>query len=97
MPEATLGMKVSGHAVFAFLSALSIALKAADRTERPPERRDLFLLVEAEIREFFEIVQGHDHLSLEALHDLDRIQAVLRMLYHDADLILLDPSEETPQ
>ena len=97
MPEATLGTKVSGHAVFAFLSALSIALKAADQTEPLPERRDLFLLVEEGIRGFFELLPQHRNLSVGALRDLDRIQAVLRTLYHDADLILLDPSEETPQ
>ena len=90
-------MKVSqfsAKAVIAFLSALSIALKVADRTPPRPERRDLFLLVEAEIRQFFESLPEHDNLSLEQLRELAQIQEILRTMYHDADWVMLDPKEE---
>ena len=92
---AKMGKQLSGYAVFAFLSALSIALKSADRTERPPERRDLFLLVEAEIEQFFEVHPAHENLTPEQMRDLQQIREVLRMLYHDADWVMLDPSESS--
>ena len=90
-------MKVSQFstkAVIAFLSALSIALKVADRTPPRPERRDLFLLVEAEIQQFFEHLPEHENLNLEDLRDLGQIREILRTMYHDADLVILDPKEE---
>ena len=94
MPEATLGTKVSGHAVVAFLSALSIALKSAGQASASPGQRDLFLLVEEEIREFFDHLLEHENLRLEDLRDLTRMREVLRGMYHDADFVMLDPSRE---
>ena len=90
-------MKVSqfsAKAVIALLSALSIALKVADRTRHSPEQRDLFLLVEAEIQQFFEILPQHDNLSPEQLRELAQIHEILRTMYHDADWVMLDPKEE---
>ena len=89
-------MKVTqfrANAVYAFLSALAIALKAADRTPRPPEQRDLFLLVEAEIRQFFHWLPEHENLNPDEMRDLHRIREALRTMYHDAELVMLDPGE----
>lgn len=93
-------MKVSqfsANAVHAFLSALAIALKAAERSRSPHEPRDLFLLVEAEIRQFFEVLPEHDNLTPAQVRDLARIQEILRGLYHDADLVMMDPQTEREQ
>ena len=81
-------------AVVAFLSALSIALKNAGQAAASPEPRDLFLLVEAEILEFFDHLQDYRNLTLEDLRDLTRIREALRGMYHDADFVMLDPSKE---
>ena len=81
-------------AVVAFLSALSIALKNAGQAAASPEPRDLFLLVEAEILEFFDHLQDYRNLSLEDLRDLARMREALRGMYHDADFVMLDPSQE---
>ena len=88
------GRGISSQAVVAFLSALSIALKTAGRAAASPGQRDLFLLVEEEIHQFFELVPGHDHLNLEELRDLAWIRETLRGMYQDADLVMLDPSQE---
>ena len=83
-------------AVVAFLSALSIALKNAGQAAASPEQRDLFLLVEEGIRSFFDHLPEHENLRLEDLRDIARIREVLRGMYHDADFVMLDPSEEAP-
>ncbi len=85
------------NAVRAFLSALSIALKVASRQSRYGEQRDLFLLVDSEIQQFFELLPDHQNLNSEELKDLNRIREGLRLLCRDADLVMLDPSKETPQ
>ena len=87
----------TAQAVVAFLSALSIALKNAGQVAASPGQRDLFLLVEEEIREFFDHLQEQENLSLEDLRDLTRMREALRGMYHDADFVMLDPSGETPQ
>ena len=83
------------NAVLAFLSALSIALKTADKSQRLPEPRDLFLLVEAEIRQFFEVLPQDDNLDSEEMRDLARILEILRPMYHDAELVMLDPTAKS--
>ena len=60
----------TAQAVVAFLSALSIALKSAGQAAASPGQRDLFLLVEAEIGEFFDQLQEHENLRLEDLRDV---------------------------
>ncbi len=87
--------KLSARAVLAFLSALSIALKVADRTSPHPGRRDLFLQVEDQIQQFFELLPEHENLNPEELRDLGQIREVLHELYHDADWVMLDPKEES--
>ena len=89
--------QISANAVHAFLSALAIALKTADRSRSPHEPRDLFLLVEAEIRQFFEVLPQHDNLTPTQLRDLALMQEILRGLYHDADFVMLDPKTEREQ
>ena len=84
----------TAQAVVAFLSALSIALKNAGQAASSPGRRDLFLLVEGEILEFFDQLEDLQNLSLEDLRDLTRIREALRGMYHDADFVMLDPSKE---
>ena len=85
----------TAQAVVAFLSALSIALKSAGQAASFPEPRDLFLLVEEEILGFFDQLQDHRNLTLEDLRDLTRMREALRGMYHDADFVMLDPSQET--
>ena len=85
----------TAQAVVAFLSALSIALKSAGQAAASPGQRDLFLLVEAEIGEFFDQLQGHENLRLEDLRDVARMREALRGMYHDADSVMLDPSQQT--
>ena len=87
----------SANAVHAFLSALAIALKTADRSRSRSEPRDLFLLVEAEIRQFFEILPQLDNLTPKQMRELAQIREILRGLYHDADLVMLDPKTEREQ
>ena len=89
--------KFSGTTVNAFLSALSIALKTADRSRPSPEQRDLFLLVEAEIEQFFEILPEHDNLTPDQMRELAWIRESLRLMYHEADLVMLDPTTEREQ
>ena len=84
----------TAQAVVAFLSALSIALKSAGQAAASPEQRDLFFLVEEEIREFFDHLLENENLRLEDLRDLIRMREVLRGMYHDADFVMLDPSRE---
>ena len=84
----------TAQAVVAFLSALSIALKSADQAAASPEQRDLFLLVEAEIREFFDHLPEHENLRLEDLRDVAWMREALRGMCHDADFLMLDPSQE---
>ena len=88
------GQTFTAQAVVAFLSALSIALKNAGQAAASPEPRDLFLLVEEEILEFFDHLEDHRNLTLEDLRDLTRMREALRGTYHDADLLMLDPSQE---
>ena len=83
----------TAQAVVAFLSALSIALKSAGQAAASPGQRDLFLLVEAEIGEFFDQLQEHENLRLEDLRDVARMREALRGMYHDADSVMLDPSQ----
>ena len=91
------GQPVQATAVHAFLSALAIALKTADRSRSLHEPRDLFLLVEAEIRQFFEVLPQHDNLTPKQMRELDQIREILRGLYHDADFVILDPKTEREQ
>ena len=88
---------LSATTVNAFLAALSIALKTADRSRPSHEQRDLFLLVEAEIRQFFEVLPEHDNLTPAQMQELMWIQESLRMMYHEADLVMLDPETEPEQ
>ena len=85
----------SEQSVFAFLSALSIALKVADRKALLGERRDLFRLVEAEIRLFFQVLPGHENLTKEQWNDLDRIRNILKSMYVCAEIVMLDPDGDT--
>ena len=87
----------SGTTINAFLSALAIALKTADRSRSPHEPRDLFLLVEAEIRQFFEVLPQHDNLTPAQMRELAQIREILRGLYHDADFVMLDPKTKREQ
>lgn len=89
--------QVRGRAVIAFLSSLAIALKAIGRTRYLPDVPDPYLRVEAEIQRFFLVLRGHQNLTDEEWRDLEGIRDALRQLYHDADLVMLDPSKETPQ
>ena len=89
--------RFSAQAVMAFLSSLSIALKTADQAQSLPERRDLFLLVEEEIEQFFEVTLGLENLDPEQMRELEQMRQIFRGMYHDADLVVLDPSKERPQ
>ena len=84
----------TAQSVVAFLSALSIALKNAGQAAASPEPRDLFLLVEEEILGCFDQLPDHRNLTIEDLRDLTRIREALRGMYHDADFVMLDPSQE---
>ena len=87
----------SAEAVVAFLSALAIALKTADHAQRTPEPRDLFLLVEAEIRQFFALFPEHRDLRPDEMREIAQLREILRTMYHDADLVMLDPKTEREQ
>ena len=89
--------RFSVQAVMAFLSSLSIALKAADQAQSLPERRDLFLLVEEEIEQFLEMTLDLENLDPEQMRELEQIRQIFRGMYHDADLVVLDPSKERPK
>ena len=85
----------SAEAVVAFLSALAIALKTADQAQRTPEPRDLFLLAEGEIQRFFEVLPEHRNLRPDEMREIAQLREILRTMYHDADLVMLDPKDET--
>ena len=89
--------RFSVQAVMAFLSSLSIALKTADQAQSLPERRDLFLLVEEEIEQFFEATLEDGDFDPEQMQELDQIRQIFRGMYHDADLVMLDPAEAPEQ
>lgn len=67
------------------------------RSRSRPDPRDLFILVEAEIRQFFDVLPQHDNLNPKQMRELARIREILRGLYHDADLVMLDPKTERKQ
>ena len=89
--------RFSSQAVMAFLSSLSIALKTADQAQSLPERRDLFLLVEAEIELFFEATLEDGDFEPEQLREIEQICQIFRGMYHDADLVMLDPKDAPEQ
>ena len=84
----------SAETVVAFLSAVAIALKTADQAQRTPEPRDLFLLAEEEIRQFFELLPEHRNLRPEQMQEIAQLREILRTMYHDADLVMLNPKDE---
>ena len=85
--------RFSAQAMMAFLSSLSIALKTAGQAQSLPERRDLFLLVEEEMEQFFEVTLGLENLEPEQMRELEQIRQIFRGMYHDADLVMLDPTK----
>ena len=85
--------RFSVQAVMAFLSSLSIALKTADQAQSLPERRDLFLLVEEEIEQFFEAALEDEDFDPEQIRELEQMRQIFRGMYHDADLVMLDPTK----
>ena len=87
----------SAQAVMAFLSSLSIAPKTASQARDTPERRDLFLLIEEEIEQFFEMTPDLKNLDPEQMRELEQFRQIFRGMYHDADLVMLDPAKERPQ
>ena len=88
--------QVKGRAVIAFLSSLAIALKGIGRTRYLPDVPDPYRRVEAEIQSFFLRSRVHENLTDDEWRDLEGIRDVLHRLYDDADLVMLDPSRETP-
>ena len=88
---------VTGKAVVAFLSALSIALRRLDREAADPEATDSHRRIEAEIRQFFLHHREHESLTDRDWEDLQELCYVFHELYDYANLVMLDPSSETPQ
>ena len=86
--------QISSNAVLAFRAALATALKTLDPSRPSPESRDPFLRVEAEIQRFFLNAREHENLTDEEWNDLRQMREVLRCLYHDADLVMLDPATQ---
>ena len=85
----------TGPSIVAFLSALSIALKKTGQEGTSPGRRDPFLLVEAEIKEFFDYSSVLANLNSDDVRDIGRVREILHQMYHDADFVMFDPSKET--
>ena len=88
--------QVKGRAVLSFLTAVAIALKEIGRTQHLPDVPDPYRRVEAEIQSFFLVLREHQNLTVDEWRDLEGMRDVFRQLYDEADLVMLDPSMETP-
>ena len=86
--------QVSLASVLAFLSALTIALAKIDHTPDRPETSSPFLLVEGELREFFDRLMVLKDLSPAQQKDLELIRTLFVEMQPMGG-ILTDPDGET--
>ena len=87
--------QVSLASVIAFLSALTTALAVIARTQDHPETSDPFLVVEREIREFFDHVPGLKNLNPEQQKDLLVVRKLFVEMRPIGAMLTNDPDLET--